>query len=64
MPQGLEEVSQSCPYCGELISLLVDGSVAEQRYIEDCFVCCRPIEVLACFDAQGCLALELRQEDD
>jgi len=32
-----------CPYCGELISVLIDCSVSEQEYIEDCQVCCRPI---------------------
>ena len=34
-----------CPYCGEPIDLLVDVSAGRQRYIEDCQVCCRPIEV-------------------
>jgi len=33
----------TCPYCGELISILIDDSVSEQCYIEDCEVCCRPI---------------------
>lgn len=32
-----------CPYCGEEILVIVDCSVAEQEYIEDCQVCCRPI---------------------
>ena len=32
-----------CPYCGESIDVLLDGSVPDQRYIEDCQVCCRPI---------------------
>jgi len=34
----------ACPYCGEPISMVLDTSVA-QTYIEDCEVCCRPIEV-------------------
>ncbi|NIM69861.1 MAG: CPXCG motif-containing cysteine-rich protein [Xanthomonadales bacterium] len=34
-----------CPYCGEPLELLIDCSVAEQRYIEDCQVCCRPMQV-------------------
>jgi hypothetical protein len=34
-----------CPYCGEPIDLAVDVSAGEQSYIEDCQVCCRPIEV-------------------
>jgi hypothetical protein len=36
-------VSLSCPYCGATIEVLVDLSVSEQEYIEDCSVCCRPI---------------------
>ena len=35
-----------CPYCGETIETVIDSSVAEQNYIEDCFVCCRPINLL------------------
>jgi len=34
-----------CPYCGEEISMVLDTSVQRQTYIEDCEVCCRPIEV-------------------
>jgi transcription elongation factor Elf1 len=34
-----------CPYCGERISMVLDTSVDQQTYIEDCEVCCRPIEV-------------------
>jgi len=34
-----------CPYCGERISMVLDSSVDEQTYVEDCEVCCRPIEV-------------------
>jgi len=37
------ETEVSCPFCGESISVLVDGSEEEQSYIEDCSVCCRPI---------------------
>lgn len=32
-----------CPYCGETIDILIDASIPEQRYIEDCQVCCRPM---------------------
>jgi hypothetical protein len=32
-----------CPYCGESIEILVDDSVEQQNYIEDCSVCCCPI---------------------
>lgn len=34
-----------CPHCFEEISMLVDPSVSRQEYIEDCEVCCNPIEI-------------------
>ncbi|MDH3420409.1 MAG: CPXCG motif-containing cysteine-rich protein [Gammaproteobacteria bacterium] len=34
-----------CPYCGEPIDLVIDDSVDHQQYVEDCSVCCRPINV-------------------
>jgi len=38
-------VELHCPNCGEAITLLLDLSVEAQRYIEDCSVCCQPMEV-------------------
>ena len=35
----------NCPYCDEEISFVLDLSVPEQTYTEDCEVCCNPIEV-------------------
>jgi len=34
-----------CPYCGESYETVVDISAGSQHYIEDCAVCCRPIEI-------------------
>jgi hypothetical protein len=39
-----------CPHCWEEISMLLDASVREQTYIEDCEVCCNPIEVSPAFE--------------
>ena len=39
------EYSFTCPHCGEEISVVLDLSVQRQSYIEDCEVCCRPIEI-------------------
>jgi transcription elongation factor Elf1 len=39
-----------CPYCWEEISMIFDSSVAQQTYIEDCEVCCNPIEVSPSFE--------------
>lgn len=38
-----------CPYCAEEISMLLDPSVRQQTYVEDCEVCCNPVEVTAGF---------------
>lgn len=40
-----EEHFFTCPYCWQAISMVLDLSVAEQTYIEDCEVCCRPITI-------------------
>lgn len=40
----MEEVFFTCPHCWQQISMLVDPSVS-QEYIEDCEVCCNPIEL-------------------
>ena len=60
----MEEIEHhfNCPYCFESISMLLDGSLEDiQDYIEDCQVCCQPIEIrfqivegsLVLFDAEG-----------
>ncbi|MBT8256180.1 MAG: CPXCG motif-containing cysteine-rich protein [Bacteroidia bacterium] len=33
-----------CPYCWESISMLLDPSISS-TYVEDCEVCCNPIQV-------------------
>jgi hypothetical protein len=36
--------SVQCPYCGETIEVEVESIGEDQSYIEDCSVCCRPIQ--------------------
>ena len=51
----------TCPSCGEEISMVLDLSVSRHTYIEDCEVCCTPVEIsytvqddsLADFDAKA-----------
>ncbi len=59
-----EFVGTQCPYCGEHIQLLVDCSIPQQEYIEDCQVCCRPIQVVALVDGEGIAAVSVRAEND
>ena len=42
-----------CPYCGESITVIIDCSVPQQNYIEDCQVCCCPIEFAVTIDPDG-----------
>jgi transposase-like protein len=60
----LQEIYITCPYCGEHITVLADGSVEEQRYIEDCQVCCRPMDILVNVSQDGRCQVEARAEND
>jgi len=42
---GEKEHFLTCPYCGESISILVEPLEEDQQYVEDCEVCCRPVQV-------------------
>ena len=63
MPE-LSEQTIACPYCGEAISVLVDDSLPEQRYVEDCQVCCRPIVLDVTVDPDGDVAVLARSENE
>ena len=41
----MDEYFFQCPYCWEQISMLIDVSQSNQSYIEDCEICCNPIQV-------------------
>lgn len=49
-----------CPYCWEEISMLIDSSVTKQTYVEDCEVCCNPIEVTSQFGNNELLSFEVK----
>jgi len=53
-----------CPYCGETIGILLDCSIEQQRYIEDCQVCCRPIEFNVSVDYEGNPHVSVSQENE
>jgi hypothetical protein len=60
----LPSVEVDCPYCGEPIDLIVDDSAGDQRYIEDCQVCCRPIVVAVSVDEDGEPRVDVYAEDE
>jgi hypothetical protein len=47
-----EFVTVNCPYCGEAFDSQADASAGSCIYVEDCQICCQPIE------------MELRVDDD
>ena len=46
MTHAVVEHRFTCPYCWESITMLLDLTVADQSYVEDCEVCCNPINLL------------------
>lgn len=48
-----------CPYCGEGISMLLDPSVPEQTYLEDCEICCNPLQIHVKFQHRELLAFDV-----
>jgi transcription elongation factor Elf1 len=60
----LTEKTIECPYCGELLEVLLDASDLDQEYIEDCQVCCKPITFLVSEDVEGDLIVRVYSEDD
>ena len=60
----LLESDIDCPYCGETISILVDKSIEEQSYIEDCQVCCRPIVIRLKVSSEGDCHIQALHEND
>jgi hypothetical protein len=53
-----------CPYCGEAIELLLDCPEGRHAYVEDCQVCCRPIDVYLHVGPGGQLELRVSDENE
>ncbi len=60
----LESIACQCPYCSEVIEIEIDRSQSAGDYIEDCHVCCQPIEVRMQMDEQGRVDLQLRRDNE
>jgi hypothetical protein len=54
-PGGMQFHLVECPYCGECYETSVDTSSGSARYIEDCQICCQPIEFRLEVDHAGAL---------
>jgi hypothetical protein len=42
------EISEpiSCPFCGQTFDISIDTSIASQRFVTDCEICCRPFTIV------------------
>ncbi|WP_225034983.1 CPXCG motif-containing cysteine-rich protein [Winogradskyella sp. SM1960] len=55
----MEEHFFQCPYCWEQISMLVDVSLRHQKYIEDCEICCNPIQISISVESQEIVSFQV-----
>ena len=55
----MEEHFFQCPHCWEDISMLIDVSQRQQTYIEDCEICCNPIQLSVITEAQTITAFNI-----
>ncbi len=56
------EIRVQCPYCWERFTLLIDGSVDNQEYTEDCEICCRPIDFNIAIDDDDQASVQARSQ--
>jgi hypothetical protein len=57
-------VDVMCPYCGETLTVQVDLSAGSQSYVEDCQVCCQPIQMVVAVAEDGALESVLAERMD
>jgi len=60
----LDSATIFCPYCGEQNELVIDTSVPQQEYIEDCVVCCRPMLLRITVDRACEIEIEVHAENE
>jgi hypothetical protein len=53
-----EDIEVVCPYCGARFMTCADTSVGNYSTIEDCEICCRPIELTVACHVGGVEAVE------
>jgi hypothetical protein len=57
-------VTVHCPYCGEAFDTRIDTSGGSSSYVEDCQICCQPIDMQLSVDEGGQMtAFEARRLD-
>ena len=57
------EVYFTCPYCWQKISMMLETGYGSQKYIEDCEVCCKPIELEYVLEGGKVVVIEAREAE-
>jgi hypothetical protein len=52
------ETLVACPACGEPTAITLDDESGRQTFIQDCDVCCRPMQIRARITDDGELELD------
>ena len=60
----LETTTLQCPYCGEAVDIVIDTTVPEQSYVEDCPVCCQPMLLRVMVDEEGGVDIVVHRENE
>ncbi len=65
MQEYIKTTDIQCPYCGESLEILIDCSTGSLNYIEDCQICCAPIEIAVEIATSGQLiAVQCKRDTD
>ncbi|HEX7030834.1 MAG TPA: CPXCG motif-containing cysteine-rich protein [Gammaproteobacteria bacterium] len=60
----LDEIEVTCPYCGSPFAVEAEPGLATQQFIEDCPVCCRPVEFDMAAEPDGSWRFTARRDDE
>lgn len=61
MEPPLVECRISCPYCAQSMEVVLDLSGGSQSYIEDCQVCCQPMQIRFEVDGEQLRSLQVER---
>lgn len=61
---SIDEHIIRCPYCGQVMTVLIDNEELGQEYIEDCQLCCRPINFNVTTGFEGELSVIVSAENE
>jgi len=64
MNHEIQNAEIQCPYCWESIDVLIDDCGEDQQYVEDCQVCCRPINFHIVLDENQQVHVNVYSDDE